>query len=71
MYGDSNATGAFGDVHLVLIAVIVLALIGTYGLYLSGLPVTWLGAAFLLIFIGLSVVAWPLFKKAQPQHDRN
>ncbi|QFU85034.1 hypothetical protein GCU68_21185 (plasmid) [Natronorubrum aibiense] len=71
MYGDSKVTGAFGGVHLVLIAIIMLALIGTSGLYLLGLPVSWLGAAFVILLIGLSVVARPLFRKAQPRRNRN
>lgn len=71
MYGDSKVTGAFGDVHLDLITVLVLALIGTVGVYLLGLPASWLGITFFILFIGLSVAARPLFRKAQPRRNRN
>ncbi|QCC53335.1 hypothetical protein DV706_01860 [Natronorubrum bangense] len=71
MCADSNNTGAFGDGHLVLMIVIVLALMGTSALFLLGLPVSWLVATFFLLFIGLSVAARPLFTQARPRLNRD
>ena len=71
MYGDSNPTGAFGSVHAVLIAVLALAIGGTFGLSRVGLSGGSIGAAFIVLLAGLLALAWPLFRKAQPRHDRN
>jgi len=70
MYGDSNPTGAFGSVQAVLIAVLALAIGGTFGLSRLGLSGGSIGAAF-IIFASLLALAWPLFRKTQPRHDRN
>ncbi|MDG5817994.1 hypothetical protein [Natronococcus sp. A-GB7] len=71
MYGDSNPTRAFGSVHAVLIAVLALAIGGTFGLSYFGLSGGSIGAAFILIFASLLALGWPLLRKAQPRHDRN
>lgn len=73
MYGDSNPTGAFGSVQLVLIGVVVLAIGGAFGLVfglsLLGVSGVSVGAVFLLLLFVLLALAWPLFRNAQPPRD--
>lgn len=69
MQGDSVATGGYSGMQAVGMGVVVLAIGTTIGLSLLGLSGGFLGIAFIGIWSGLMILAWPLFKKAHPRYD--
>lgn len=70
MFGDANPTGAFSGMQAVLLAILVLALVATVGVYLLGVPIDLLWLVFLVVFVGLLALAIPRFKRAQPSKNR-
>jgi hypothetical protein len=70
MYGDSGGTAAFGAVQWVLIGVFVVSVGVTAGLSTLGLSPRTSGAVFLVSFIGLVVLSWPVIERVYPRHDR-
>ncbi|AGB37429.1 hypothetical protein [Natronococcus occultus] len=67
MLGDTVATGGYSGMQAVGMGVAVLAIVGTFVLSLLGLSGGALGASFILLWTGLMVLAWPLFKKTHPR----
>ncbi|ELY58456.1 hypothetical protein C491_08974 [Natronococcus amylolyticus DSM 10524] len=67
MLGDTVTTGGYSAMQAVGMGVAVLAIVGTLVLSLLGLSGGALGASFILLWTGLMVLAWPLFKKAHPR----
>lgn len=68
MQGESGAT-KYSGMEAMVMSVVVLALGGTFGLYLLGVSSRFLGIAFIAFCIGFLLLAWPLFKKAHPSTD--
>jgi hypothetical protein len=71
MYGDSGTASAFADAQGILVVLIAVAIGATVGLYALGLPIDLVWVAFLALLFGGGTLAWPLFKRVQPRHDRN
>ncbi len=69
MYGDSGGTAAFGAVQWVLIGVFVVSVGLTVGLSTLGLSARASGAVFLLSFVALVVLSWPVIERVYPRHD--
>jgi hypothetical protein len=68
MQGETGAT-KYSGMEAMVIAIVVLAIGGTFGLYLLGLSGGFLGVGFIAFCIGLMLLAWPLFKRAHPSDD--
>lgn len=66
MFGDAHSKGAFSRPQLVILAVFIAAGSITVGLYALGLPVEYSGGVFAGLFIGLLLLAKPLFKRTEP-----
>jgi hypothetical protein len=69
MQGDTVVTAGYSGMQAVGMGVVILAIGATLGLYLLGLSGGFLGIAFIGIWSGLMILAWPLFKKAHPRYD--
>lgn len=67
---NADPTGAFGDVQLVVLALAVLAVLGTAGLYLLGLPLELSGIVFVVLFALLLAAGWSRIERAHPRHER-
>ncbi|QFU81083.1 hypothetical protein [Natronorubrum aibiense] len=66
----ADPTRAFDDIRLVFGGVVLCSLLGTTGLYFIELPIQVSGVAFVVLLLGLMGCAWPLFRNAQPRHNR-
>lgn len=66
----ADPTGAFSGVQAVVIGVVLLAVSGTLGLYLLGLPVEMSGAVFIVLFVVLMALGWSRFETVHPRYDR-
>ncbi|WP_255168989.1 hypothetical protein [Natrononativus amylolyticus] len=69
MYGDSNATGGYGDAQALLVVIVALAIAGTAGLYALGLRGSLVGVSFVALLVGLTALAWPLFGRTYPHRE--
>lgn len=70
MFGDSNPTRAFGGIQVVVVGIFLLAIGGTVGLSLLGLPTELWAVAFLVLVLVFGAASWPLIEKLHPRHER-
>lgn len=70
MFGDSNPTRAFGGIQVVVAGIVLLAIGGTIGLSLLGLPAELRVVTFLLLVLGFGAASWPLIENLHPRHER-
>ncbi|MGQ3412465.1 hypothetical protein ACT4ML_09410 [Natrinema sp. LN54] len=66
---NANPTGGYNEMQLVVLGVVVLAISITLILSLLAVPPAYLGTIFVVLVVGLMVLAWPLFVKAHPREE--
>lgn len=69
MFGDVYSTGVFSGIQLLILGVLALSLAATLGLYLLGLPVELVGVAFVVVAVGSTYLARPLFRRFTPEFE--
>lgn len=67
---NADPTGAFSGVQAVIMGIVVVSAVVTFGLYALGLPAGLTGLAFVVSFAVLMGAGWTRIKDAHPRYDR-